>query len=88
MKQYIFLTFEGHTFQPDSESEEQDIENLQVIGFSSGLNQEDAFKNLIKESEYLMKTKFDEIFCYHLGDNYKDSKRYFYLSDNKKENSA
>ncbi len=83
MKHYIFLTSEGQTFQPDSDSVEPDIENLQVIGFASGVNQEDAFKNLINENKPLSETKFDEIFCYPLGDNYENSKSYFYLHDNR-----
>ena len=36
MKNYMFITAEGFTCQPDSESIEPDIENLQVIGFDSG----------------------------------------------------
>lgn len=35
-KKYIFITFEGFTFQPYSESDVPDIENMQVIGFSEG----------------------------------------------------
>jgi len=86
MKHYIFLTLEGYTFQPESDFNvmEPDIENLQVIGFAPGVNQEDAFKNLLEENECLLKTKFDEVFCYQLSDSYEDSKRYFYLSKNAK----
>ncbi len=87
MKCYIFLTLEGYTFQPESNFNvmEPDIENLQVIGFASGLNQEDAFKNLLEEDESLLETKFNEVFCYRLSDSYEDSKRYFYLSQNAKK---
>jgi hypothetical protein len=28
---FIFVTFEGYTYQSDSESSEPDIENMQVI---------------------------------------------------------
>lgn len=85
MKNYVFLTDEGYTFQPNSDFNivELDIENVQVIGFASGLNQENAFKNLLKKNKYLLKTSFDKIFCYQLDDNYKDSQKYFYLSENK-----
>ena len=87
MKHYIFLTAEGYTFQPNSDFNimEPDIENVQVIGLASGLNQEDAFKNLLKKNRYPLKTRFDKIFCYLLDDNYNDSQKYFYLSENKND---
>ena len=44
------MTFEGHTYQPYSESIEPDIENLQVIGISEGNTSRMAFENLIKEN--------------------------------------
>jgi len=79
MKNYIFLTSEGYTYQPDSESYESDIDNLQVIGVSEGNNSKMAFKNLIKNNEYLLETKFDEIFCYELRQNFKESVSHFNL---------
>lgn len=54
MKNYIFLTVEGFTYQPGSESIEPDIENLQVIGFSKGEDSENAFENLVDENQYLL----------------------------------
>ncbi len=81
MKNYIFLTVEGLTFQPDSECLEPDIENLQVIGFAKGKDSENAFQNLIKENEYLLKTNFDEMFCYELVSNYDKNKSYYHLTD-------
>ncbi len=67
MKTYIFLTSEGYTFQPNSDSIEPDIENYQVIGFSAGENEEEAFERLLQENEYLLETSFDEIYCYQLA---------------------
>ncbi len=79
-KHYIFLTLDGYTFQPDSMSIEPDIENLQVVGFAFGVTSEEAFRKLLKENEFLVKTSFDEVFCYQLDDNYRASKEYFYIS--------
>ena len=79
MKNYIFLTSEGYTYQPDSESSESDIDNLQVIGVPEGNNSKMAFKNLIKNNEYLLETKFDENFCYELSQNFKESVSHFNL---------
>lgn len=79
---YIFLTKEGHTYQPDSESVMLDIENLQVIGFSKGDTPEEAFDNLLEENEYLKDTSFNEIVCYPLDKDYKDKKQYFYIKKN------
>lgn len=76
-RNYIFLTFEGFTFQPDSDNMEPDIENLQVIGFSVGVNARDAFERLHHDNEYLFKTSFDEIFSIKLASG--NEKTYFSL---------
>jgi hypothetical protein len=66
MKSYIFITTEGVTYQPNSESVEPDIENCQTIGFAEGKNERRAFENLILENGHLMGTTFDQIKCYEL----------------------
>lgn len=83
-KSYIFLTFEGNTFQPHSESLESDIENLQVIGISDGTNSQMAFENLIKEKSYLLETTFNKIFSYELSPNFNSSADYFSLVSKQK----
>lgn len=79
MNNYLFLTNEGYTYQPDSESIEPDCENSQLIGIASGNTQEEAFKNLLKEKEYLTEFNFNKVYCYKLDDDFKSSKRYFYI---------
>ena len=78
MRQYIFLTAEGTTFQPDSASSEPDIENMQVIGFAGGDTIQDAVTRLIGLNAYLANTNFDEIFAIQLADNRRE---YFSLRD-------
>ncbi|MCH7559153.1 MAG: hypothetical protein IIB56_17110 [Planctomycetes bacterium] len=78
MNSYIFITTEGYTFQPESESIEPDIENCQVIGFAKGKNPKQAFQNMIQENSNLLETTFDELICYELKDY--DEKSYFYLN--------
>jgi len=85
IKNYIFLTSEGYTFQPQSECLEPDIDNLQVIGFAKGTNSQEAFYNLVKNNEYLLKTTFEEVFCYELVENYKERKAYYNLIDFREE---
>jgi hypothetical protein len=51
MRNYIFLTAEGFTYQPNSESIEPDIENLQVIGFAKGEDAKEAFQQLLKDKK-------------------------------------
>ena len=80
MKKYIFLSVEGITFQPDSESVEPDIENVQVIGFAEGKNSDMAFRKLVKENSYLLETNFDEIFSYELSESYEKTKLFYNLS--------
>lgn len=85
MKSFIFITTEGFTYQPNSESPEPDIENCQVIGFAEGKDLEDAFGNLISENEYLLETNFDEIIGYELRHkNYHKCSKTFYLGANRK----
>lgn len=79
MDNYIFLTDEGFTFQPDSESDTPDIENLQVIGFASGDTAGQAYRNLLVDHSYLKETAFDQIFCYRLDKSYENTKRVFHL---------
>lgn len=67
---YLFLTDEGYTFQPNSYMNEPDIENLQVVGISSGETQEKAFVNLLTENPYLLRTSFNKVMCYKLDINY------------------
>ena len=78
MKSFIFMTKEGYTYQPYSESIEPDIENCQVIGFSKGVSSREAFLNLLQENAYLKETTFNELFsielkneemsCFHLNE--------------------
>lgn len=82
MKSYIFITTEGYTFQPESQSADPDIENCQVVGFAKGKNHQQAFENLIKENDYLLETTFDELICFELKHpDYSHRKHYFHLSD-------
>lgn len=82
MNKYIFLTKEGYTFQPDSESIELDCENAQLIGIVAGNTQEE-FNNLINEKEYIRLFNFNEIYCYKLAEDYEEGKRYFCIKNNK-----
>lgn len=73
MRQFIFLTFEGFTTTPAN----KDIENLQVLGNAQGINEKQAFKNLVKENGYLLDTDYNEV----VGIELKNKKRsYFSLN--------
>jgi len=76
MKSFIFITSEGDTFQPDSDSSVPDIENCQVLGFGNGVDSADAFRNFLKDNEFLLDTSFDEVKALELAN---DEERYFYL---------
>jgi hypothetical protein len=82
MNSYIFITTEGYTFRPESESTEPDIENCQVIGFAQGTDERSAFENLVAENGYLIGTTFDQIRCFELRHTPPDDfAHYFYLTD-------
>lgn len=79
-KKFIFITFEGMTFQPGSEEVMPDIENMQVIGFANVSDSNNAFNSLMKESPYLKDTTFDEIIGLELIDG-----KYNYFSINQEK---
>lgn len=78
MKSYIFITSEGYTFQPDSDSSTPDIENCQVLGFGSGVDPDEAFRNFLKDNEFLLETSFDEVTALELASN---EEKYFSLKN-------
>lgn len=78
MRKFIFITSEGITFQPASESSEPDIDNCQVLGFGKGLDPENAFENMLNENSYLMGTSFDEVICFELKN---EERIYFSLQE-------
>ena len=78
MKNYIFYTSEGFTFQPESESIEPDIENCQILGWADGKTPQEAFENLKEENDFLKETNFNEVICQELANKKKFN---FSLSD-------
>ena len=79
MNKYIFLTTEGYTYQPNSESIEPDCDNAQLIGIAEGKNQEEAFKDLLEKYDYLKISNFEEVYCYQLNDDYKNTRKNFII---------
>ncbi len=68
---FIFVTFEWYTYQPDSESTEPDIENMQVIWFAEWFSREEAYKSLLENNSHLLETSFDEVWCMKIdGEKY------------------
>lgn len=68
---FIFVTFEWYTYQPDSESSEPDIENMQVIWFSQWFSREEAYSSLLQSNSHLLDTSFDEVWCMKIdGEKY------------------
>ena len=78
MNKYIFLSNEGATYQPNSNSIDADCENAQVIGFANGDNEKEAFDNLLKENEDIKNTNFNEVYCYKITDN---NPKYFCIKE-------
>ncbi len=80
MSEYIFLTTEGTTFQPNSHCIQTDIENLQVVGFSRGKTSKEAIEKLIHDRPCLLETSFNEIFSMKL-DDFSERGYYFLKKD-------
>jgi len=83
INRFIFISNEGYTYQPNSNTDIPDIENSQVIGFSSGKDEVEALNNLLEENKYIKETSFDQIISYQLSSDSERSKKYFYLSEEK-----
>ena len=56
MTQFIFYTFEGYTLSPNN----TDIENLQILGVESGLNQNDALEKLLASNKWIEESGFSK----------------------------
>ena len=67
MSTYIFLTTEGFTFQPGSETIEPDVANLQVVGFGEGPNPDEALADMLETHQWIQNTTFSEVLCYQLA---------------------
>lgn len=57
MNNYVFISNEGTTYQPDGSF----IENSQVVGYGYGDTVDDALNNMIAESSYLINNSFREL---------------------------
>lgn len=55
MKEFIFITEQGFTIAPNND----DVENLQVLGFAKGENVDIARINLISENPWIEEMGFD-----------------------------
>ena len=62
MKYFIFYTAEGYA----EDNQHRPVENCQILGWSKGKTQQEAFSNLVKENKFLKETDFDEIMCREL----------------------
>lgn len=81
MKSYIFVTGEGNTETPSGE----EIDNIQVLGFEIGKNEDEAYKNFLEEYKYLLETSFDDVICIELKElNYWDKCKRFSLEEVRK----
>ncbi|MCK4654213.1 MAG: hypothetical protein KAU01_07185 [Candidatus Cloacimonetes bacterium] len=69
LRYFIFLTDEGYTFQPESDFVESEMDNLQVLGLSKGLNINEAIENFIQENEFLNELNFDNVLVFELISN-------------------
>lgn len=61
MAKFIFYTDEGYAIAPN----EEDVENLQVLGIEDGITKEEATKNLFQNNDWILEMGFskDEIQC-------------------------
>lgn len=63
MKKYIFYTANGFTQDLNG----SEIENCQILGWSDGINPDNAFNNFKKENRFVKNFNFDDILCQELS---------------------
>ncbi len=81
LKDFIFYTTEGTTFQPLSTAEYPDTENCQILGWAKGCNPKEAFESLKSEYPWICDSSFREV----IGCELKNEKtHYFSLKNNSK----
>jgi len=77
IKDYIFYTTEGTTFQPLLTAEYPDypdVENCQILGWAKGCNPKEAFESLKRECPWICDSSFEEVIASEL----KDRKTYYF----------
>ncbi len=57
MRHFIFTTKEGYTSTPL----DKDIENLQVLGIVSGIDEKEALATLMRENPHLEDSGFEDV---------------------------
>ncbi len=73
---FLFITPDGIAYS-SSEKLSPDVDNLQVLGYGKGKNEEDALKNFLRSNMWIFNTNFDEIICVEIKKEIPKSKRYF-----------
>ncbi len=78
-KKFIFYASEGFTFQPHSENDLPEAENLQILGWGEGVSAKDAFDCFREENyNWLKGLNFNEVVGMELKS---DRKSYFSLKN-------
>ena len=57
MKNYLFFTTDGYSFDPNN----KEIPNMQILGFASGNDILEAFKEFKQHQSYLVDFAFKEV---------------------------
>ena len=61
-KLFLFVTFDGVTFS-SPELDEPDVENIQVLGYGEGLDEDEAFKDFLAQNQWVLEKRFEEAIC-------------------------
>lgn len=75
-KIFLFLTPDGVTYSSPKRLY-PDVDNLQVLGYGEGDDEEDALKNCIQNNKWVFDTDFDAVFCVEIKGKISPRKRYF-----------
>ncbi len=83
LRSFIFITSEGATFQPNSDSAQPDVENMQVLGFANGVDEQHAFSSLLSENPWILESSFASATCIELKESrYENHSAHFAIKHN------
>jgi len=72
----LFVTPDGVTYSTP-ELSEPDVENYQVLGYGEGLNEDEAFRDFLKNNQWLVDTKFEEAIAIEIKQKINEGKSFY-----------
>ena len=77
---FLFITPDGVTYSSPKHIY-PDVDNLQILGYSEGVNEEEAFDSFIQENKWISDTDFKEVICIEIKTKIFQGKKFILSRD-------